>query len=344
MSNTKVSVDRPAFPTMSVVLITPDHYGVLRKTIGHLRTQTVKNCLELIIVAPLSDNLNLDEAELQDFCQFRVAEVGPITSTGKALAEGFRQASASIVAYVEEHSYPEPGWAEALIRAHSGPWAGVGAVLGNANPGTMTSWAHLYTDFGPWVEPAKAVEITNLNLHHTAYKRAVLLEFGPLLDELLETDRILNSELRARGHKLYLEPAAKSYHLNCSQFMSHQRAEYYGGRLFGAARARSEHWSIFRRLLYIGGTPLIPIVRLWRIWREIRRSGRERELFPKVLPPLMAGLVAHTLGEVTGYALGSGDAAQQRVTFELSRYRHVVKQDRIAGDSDKTSSARSSRA
>jgi hypothetical protein len=63
---------------MSVVLITPDHYGSLRKTIRHLHAQTVKNCLELIIVAPLSDNLNLDEAELQDFCQFRVAEVGPI--------------------------------------------------------------------------------------------------------------------------------------------------------------------------------------------------------------------------------------------------------------------------
>jgi hypothetical protein len=313
-----------------VVLITPDHYGAIRKTIGHLRTQTVKNCLELIIVAPVADNLNLNESELQDFCQFHVAEVGSITSTGKPLAEGFRQASAPIVAYVEEHSYPEPGWAEALIRAHSGPWAGVGAVLGNANPGTMTSWANLYTDFGPWVEPAEAVETINLGGHHTAYKRAALMEFGPLLDELLETDLILNSELRARGYKLYLEPAAKSYHMNCSRFTSYVRAEFYGGRLFGAARARYEHWSIFRRLLYICGMPLIPIVRLWRICREIRRSGRERELFPKVLPPLMAGLVAHTLGEVTGYALGSGNAAQQRITLELSRYRHVLKQDRIA--------------
>jgi hypothetical protein len=178
--------------------------------------------------------------------------------------------------------------------------------------------------------PADNHCVTNLNLHHTAYKRKVLMEFGPLLEKLLETDLTLNSELRARGYKLCLEPAAKSYHMNCSRFMSYLRVEYYGGRLFGAARARYEAWSIFRRLLYIGGTPLIPIVRLWRIWREIRRSGRQRQLLPNVLPTLMAGLVGHTLGEVTGYALGSGDAAQQRVTFELSRYRHVVKQDAIA--------------
>ena len=344
MRNRRSSVDRPTFPAMSVVLITPDHYGAIRKTIRHLRAQTVKNCLELIIVTPLSGNLNLDESELQDFCQFRVAEVGPITSTGKALAEGFRQASAPIVAYAEEHSYPEPGWAEALIRAHDQPWAAVGSVLGNANPGTMISWAQLYSNFGPCVEPAEPMETINLGGHHSAYKRAVVLEFGPLLDELLETDLILNSALRARGHKLYLEPAAKSYHVNCSRFMSSLRAEYHGGRAFGAARAQYERWSIFRRLLYVGGMPLIPVVRLWRIWAEIRRSGRQRELLPNVLPALMAALVAHTLGEATGYALGSGDATQKRVTFELSRYRHVVKQDRIAREFDETFSADSSHA
>src|SRR6267142_6397126 len=127
MPNTSVSMDRPTAPAMSVVLITPDNYGAIRKTIGHLRAQTVKNWLELVIVAPQSDNLNLNKSDLQDFCQFRVVEVGRITATGKALAEGFRRASAPIVTYAEEHSYPEPGWAEALdssaLRTLGGRWS-----------------------------------------------------------------------------------------------------------------------------------------------------------------------------------------------------------------------------
>ena len=313
---------------MSVLLVTPTDYGVLKKTVRHLRAQTVKQLLEIIVVAPSIENLRLEEPELADFQSYRVVEVGTIRSTGKALAAGVRQASAPVVAYVEEHSYPEAGWAEALIRRHSEPWAGVGSVLANANPESLTSWAHLYTDFGPWVDPAQPTETINLGGHHTAYKRDALLELGPSLDHLLETDLILNSELHKRGHRLFLEPAARSYHLNCSRIGSHLRAEYHGGRLFGAARAQYEGWSPFRRLLYIGGMPLIPLVRLKRILAEIRRSGRQRFLLPGVLPTLMAGLIGHTLGEVVGYAFGAGDAAQQRVGFELNRGLHA-KEKRI---------------
>jgi glycosyltransferase involved in cell wall biosynthesis len=126
-----------AVPEMSVVIVTPHRYETIRKTIKHLRAQTARDRLEVIIVAPSADKLGLDEAELEDFLQFRVVEVGAIKSTGGALAAGVRQARAPLVAYAEEHSYPHPAWAEALIKAHCQPWAAVGAVIANANPSTV---------------------------------------------------------------------------------------------------------------------------------------------------------------------------------------------------------------
>lgn len=313
---------------MSVVLVTPDHYGAIRRTVRHLLAQAVRSRLELIIVAPSADKLDLDESELSEFHQFRVVEVGEIRSTGQAIAAGIRRASAPVVTYAEEHSYPDSGWAAALIEAHRQPWAAVGSVIGNANPNSTISWAHFYTDFGPYVEPAAAVETVCLGGHHTAYKRAILLEYGPMLDAMLENEVILNRDLHARGYRLYLEPRARAHHVNISLFTSHLRAEYNGGRLFGATRARHGQWSIFHRLLYIGAMPLIPLVRLWRVLGEIRRSGRQRTLLPRVLPALIIGLFAHSIGEVTGYALGAGDAAQRRVTFELNRYRHIAERDK----------------
>jgi len=62
--------------------------------------------------------------------------------------------------------------------------------------------------------------------------------------------------------------------------------------------------------------------------RRIFRSGRQRELLPRILPALIMGLVADAFGQLTGYAFGAGDAAQRRISFELNRYQHVTEQDR----------------
>ncbi len=65
-------------PDMSVVLVKLDHYERIRKTISHLRLQTVRDRLEIVIVAPSLDKLDLNESELKDFLQFQVVEVGEI--------------------------------------------------------------------------------------------------------------------------------------------------------------------------------------------------------------------------------------------------------------------------
>ncbi len=308
---------------MSVIIVTPDSYDTIRKTIEHLRTQTVRERLEIVIVAPSAERLGLVESEMKDFLQFCVIEVGEIRSTGGAIAAGVRKACAPIVTYVEEHAYPEPAWAEVLISAHRTSWTAVGAVLYNANPESMISWAIFFTDFGPWIEQPLAVETHGLAPHQTSYKRSVLLEYRTELEAMLEVESILHRDLISKGHRLYLEPSAKVSHLNPSLLSSYLAAEFYGGRMFGAARVRYENWSIWRRLLYIGGIPLIPIIRLRRVLSEIRRSGLKINLLPYLLPALITGLVSHSLGELTAYIFGAGDAPRRRLSFELSRHSHI---------------------
>lgn len=316
---------------MSVVLVTLDCYERIRRTMRHLRSQTVKEQLEVIIVAPSLNMLDLDEAEVKDFLQVQVVAVGPIRSTGAAIAAGMRRASAPVVVYAEEHTYPLPGWAEALIMAHRQSCGAVGAVLTNANPRTMISWAQLFTDFGASAEAESGGVVQHLPWHHTSYKKALLADYSNTeLEALMETEGFLQRDLQAKGYRLYLEPAAKSNHLNVSSMSSLIESEFVGGRLFGAARARYERWSPLRRFLYIVGGPLIPLVRLQRTLRIIRRPCRQHGLFPGVLPWITLGLAMHGLGEVVGYAFGSGDAATRRMSFELNRCRHVAKQERTA--------------
>src|SRR5262249_48971880 len=136
--------------------------------------------------------------------------------------------------------------------------------------------------------------------------------------------------LRAKGHQLYFEPEAKTYHLNISLPWSWVSHAFWGGRLFAAVRARKKKWSPWRRLLYVGGAPLIPFIRLRRTMRNIPRPGRQRELMPRILPVLISGLVAHALGELTGYAFDLGNAERHYSYFEMARFRHVTAEDRKA--------------
>ncbi len=319
-------------PALSAIVITLGGFDVIRRTVQHLRDQSARDQIELLIVTPSTDGLEYDPQQVGGFHSVRVIETGSINYTGEAHAAGVREARAPVVIYVEEHSYPEPGWATALIEAHDGPWGAVGGAMLNANPGSMVSWASMLTDFGPWLAPAQGGEVDRLPPHHTSYKKAVLEEYGSRLAPLLETETVLIANLKKEGSPLYFEPQAASRHVNVSTTRSYMQAEFLGGRLFGAARARSHGWAV-RRVAYAVAAPAILLVRLQRVMAQIRRCGRVRELIPKVLPPLMLGLASHTVGEMAGYLFGEGRAAEGRRSIELDRFQHLAEGDRPTASS-----------
>jgi hypothetical protein len=315
-------------PEMSVLLVTPDDYQTIRRTVRHLRAQTVAESLELLIIAPSRERLGLVEGETEGFQRVRVVEVGEIKRVAPAKVAGVAEATAPLVAFAEDHCYPEPEWAARLIAAHRQGWAAVGPAMRNANPLSMVSWAGLYLNYGCCLGDAGAGAARNLPWHNISYRRELLLGYGTELAALLAVEGLLLDDLQARGHGLYFEAAAKTSHVNISRLSSWVIHAFWGGRLFGAARAREKGWSVWRRLAYICGGPLIPVVKLRRTVPNIYRTGRGRELMPRILPAMFAGLIPHALGEVTGYALGSGDAERHYSFYEMKRARHVTARDR----------------
>jgi GT2 family glycosyltransferase len=316
-----------ATPELSVILVTPDRFETIRRTVSWLDAQTVRDRLELVIVAPSREVLELDADELDGFHGFRVVETGTVCSVAAGHAAGVREASAPVVVFAEDHSYPQPGWAEALIARHREPWAAVGPVVANANPRSAVSWADFLPGYGPWLDPTPGGVVDYLPGHNCSYKRDVLLELGADLDPMLNAESVLHWELRARGHRLYLEPAAKTRHFNFSRLSIYLRATFLHARTFAAERARGGRWGPLRRLAYATAWPLIPLVRLRRVFRDLRRVPSHGVL-PRVLPPVLLGLTVSALGEATGYLLGPGQAPQKVSAYEFRRDRHVTRRDR----------------
>jgi glycosyl transferase family 2 len=309
-------------PELSVVLVTPDCYETIRRTVAHLRAQTIREQIELLIAVPCAAELEAVPSELEGFFGHQVIETGALDTVGRVKAEAIRAARAPVVALAEDHAYPDRDWAAALVAAHRHGWAVVGPVVRNANPATMVSWADLAVGYGPWLDPHPGGEVDHLPGHNSSYKRDVLLGYGEALAELLEAEAVLQWNLRSRGHRLYLEPRAKVSHTNFARRSTWARVQILNGRVFAATRAWGGRWGLPRRALFVVGAPLIPVVRCWRIVRIMRRREPHRRVLMRLLPTLLFGLTFDALGQALGYALGAGDAKRQMAGFEFHRERH----------------------
>jgi glycosyltransferase involved in cell wall biosynthesis len=322
----KSDSNAPGSPLISVILITPDSYQNLATTIRVLRAQTIRERIEIVIVAADADSLGLKREELQMFAGVQVVLLGKIRCIGASYAAGVRRATAPIVVFGEDHSFPRPDWAEKLIEAHQQPWAAVGPQVYNANPGTKVARADYLIAYGQWGPPVAAGEVEHLPGHNSSYKRAVLLQYGDDLDDMLEAESVLHWDLRRRGHHLYLETGARTSHMNFSRFSSWTITQFQAGLVFAAFRAHNERWPLSRRLFFAMAAPLIPFVRLRRIMRSTGNLKGKRNL----LPILAFGLGLDGVGQMLGYALGRTLAVHRFTYFEFKRVRHVQKADAAA--------------
>lgn len=304
---------------MSVVVVT-DHYRTIRHLISCLNAQTVRNQLEVVIVAPASTDLGLDQKALEGFARVQVIEVERIKPMSAGRAAGVRAATAPIIFLGETHSFPHPGFAEALIEAHAKPWDAVVPGLANANPESALSWASFLMDYGQWLEALPAGQIPGGPTWNVAYRRDVLLDVGDKLDSALSHGDELAVALHARGHRAYFEPSAKLDHANISQPVWWFQQRYLSGLM--VASSRKARWPRSKCLMYICASPLIPFVVLSRLIRPLKSLARSGTL-PLATPPLLiAGAIARTIGEVVGYARGPGANSQDRMDeYELHKLR-----------------------
>ncbi|HET6361146.1 MAG TPA: glycosyltransferase [Gemmatimonadota bacterium] len=287
-------------PSLSVVIVTHCDYDAIARPIRHLAAQTIRDRIELLVVATTSDAVRdgIEHARAAGFQDVRVVEHGRVVERGVAAASGVRASRAPIVGFVENHSFPAPHWAEALLRAHEGPWAIVGPVVENANPVTRTSVVNFAVTYGPWTGRREAGEVDLLPFHNSAYKRAWLDGFGDRLGSMLDDEYRLQAEVRARGGRLYLEPAAVVAHTNETRLSRSLRLLFGQGMAFGAGR--SSAWPGLRRAGYVLGAPAIPLVNLPRVLREAAHTLPGAAMAAS-FPSLVLHVAAQGAGEAVGY-------------------------------------------
>ena len=122
---------------LSVVLVAGSQRERAQKVIDALVMQTAIKQIELILMdlaPPDAKRLEIPE----QLSHVRLSRPD-IRRWGIARAEGARAATGKSVAFIEDHCFPTPTWAEMLIEAHKNPWGGVGYAFTNADPDTYVA-------------------------------------------------------------------------------------------------------------------------------------------------------------------------------------------------------------
>jgi hypothetical protein len=264
---------------LSVVLVT-DHFRTIRRVIQRLQDQTARDRIEVVIVTPSAQGLELDAEATTGLASVRVVEVGSISPMPRARAAGVRATTAPLIFLGETHSYAHPGFAAAVIAAHDGPWDVVVPGLDNGNPESALSWAGFLSDYGTWHRALAPGEIGSGPTWNVAYKRESLLALGDNLEHALSSGDELWSAFRAQGRKWYHAPDAPSN-------TSTSRDRSVGARTVpGGLHGRSEpqREMVFATACgYLLASPLIVIVLLSRL-RTPLRAVRSRQLPAGTMP------------------------------------------------------------
>jgi hypothetical protein len=301
-------------PALSVICLLGSRRERVPRLSAAIAAQTAAEDLEVVLIG--SDG---GLGSLTDGLRCKRVPWPPSLSYGEARAVGAREASGEIIAFLLDHCYPEPGWAEALIKAYRDrPWAAVGYSFRNANPGSYASQATFLAHFGPW-EAAPPGETSLLPGNDVSYRRSALLELDPGLGELLDIDSSVHRRLLASGLSLAVEPRAVVADECFESVLDVCRANAVYATLLAVRRAQAEHWSRGRRLVGALAAPVVAtVVRLARIWRGSR--GRRTGLI-RYMPPLTAICLGWGLGESRGYLFGEGRAPARLVYWELEAVR-----------------------
>jgi hypothetical protein len=284
-------------PKLSFILAT-DTYATIRPVIERLRRQTVREQLEIVLVAPSSESVSEVMAHRDEFAAVRIVE-DPVRDLAPARAAGIRAASGKFVFVGETHSYPQPGLAEGLLRHYSGPWSVITPAFTNANPKPGLSWAGFLSDYGGWVEGMPAGEVARIPIYNAAFLREALLALVDRLAPALSHGDELCLALQRAGHKAYFEPEARLDHVNVAPLAHWAKERFAAGIMIASSRAR--RWSYARRLFYALAAPLIPAVLCWRVVPGVWGTMRGKGLPVSVAFWIAAGMIVKAAGEFTGY-------------------------------------------
>jgi hypothetical protein len=212
---------------------------------------------------------------------------------------GIEMAKGPIVALLEDHGTPSPGWCTAVLENHrSSNAAGIGGAVENGVD-RLLNWAVYYCDFGRYQNPVPSGPVEFLSDSNVSYKRDALWSVKKLWTGAFHETSV-NWELRRLGYELNLNPEMVVHQTRRRlRFLPALRERFVWGRSFAGTRAMEISGT--RRLVFGAFSCLLPMVLTLRIVMQGLQKRRHLDKLIFSLPFVFLLEVFWSIGEFVGY-------------------------------------------
>ena len=218
-------------------------------------------------------------------------------------AMGMSRAKGEYIAVTEDHCMAPENWYEEIQKAHASGYAAVGGTVVNGSVNRIVDWAVYLCEYSHVMPPIPSGEVDGIAGNNASYRREVLEK----VDDSIKKNYwefFLHEELRKNGVRFLSVPTLRINHKKEFGILYFLKQRYNYSRSFAGMRRKRE--SIAGRIKYLLASPILPILLLWRIARQVFQKGRHQREFFLSLPLLALFMVSYAAGEFIGYLLGPG--------------------------------------
>lgn len=222
-------------------------------------------------------------------------------------AEGIAQTSGEIIALTDSSCLVDGDWITSILKAHQSKSAVVGGTVEIHGLRKAIDWAAYFCEYGEFMHPLRAGSVDALPGNNISFKRSALLIGNEYVkNKFWKT--FWCQKLRAEGIELISEPSMLVYYTKNFRLVPFLTRRFHHGRCFAGMRAIE--FTIIKRVLYLGGSVLLPFIFLYRVVSSVVGKKRWLKELMFSFPLIVLAIIFWSLGETCGFLAGTGKSCE----------------------------------
>lgn len=221
------------------------------------------------------------------------------------LRAGIEQSTGDIVAITDTTCVVDMNWVSEILKAHKASHPVIGGVVEIKRGKSMVDWAAYFCEYGQFMRPMEEGVVNELPGNNMSFKRRVLKRGQEFVQNGFWKTYWCR-KLQEEGIQLISIPSIVVFYKKSFCLGSFLIRRFLHGRCFAGMRIVKV--SIFKRIYYLAGSPLLPLLFLRRTIKVIILKRRYMKEFVFSLPISVMAIVIWSVGEFCGYLTGQGDS------------------------------------